>query len=667
MSLDTRTIIALLVIGNIAFPILLLAYRRSASTDRRYGGFILAKALQAPAWTLLLLRDSIPDLASLYLGNTLLFFGFALEIATLAAADWADRLWGRLPLIVAGLGSIFFCALARRLEARVFAASLVMAAIFIVAAIELLRPPRKSRLRIAMASLYGLIAAGFIARSVAGLRAPSLTLFSNASQQIATFLLLYFLMLVGWIAFLLLLRERAEGRLAVSEAKYRSLIELASEAILIVQDLSIVYANEGSGRLFGLPRESLVGRPIMDLIDPADREAVMSRIRLREPKSQEVDRFDLRIQDGSGRLKWVFLSANRIEYEETAAILAVLTDISDRKRDEERIKQLARQLEAERNRAELVSVTDGLTGLNNRRLFDDRIVREFYRLKRSGSPLSLIMLDIDHFKLYNDRLGHQAGDDCLRRIAAMISDTLKRPGDCAARYGGEEFVVILPETERAGAAAQAERIRAAVEGLGLPHPAGGPVTISLGVVTALPSIMGVPERIVELADQALYRAKAGGRNRVETSVPGIEEADLSDGLVRLTWRAADESGDRVIDAEHKELLEAANRLIGAAQEGAGKERVSSALAGFLSLVARHFVDEERILAEAAYPELPSHIRSHAALLAAMEAKVGLYRNDRIGLVELISFIAYEVVLQHMHTEDREFFRLLRARSDSSSE
>jgi diguanylate cyclase (GGDEF)-like protein len=163
------------------------------------------------------------------------------------------------------------------------------------------------------------------------------------------------------------------------------------------------------------------------------------------------------------------------------------------------------------------SLMDGLTGIGNRRRFDEFFDTEFRRAVRSGDPLSLIMLDIDYFKSYNDNFGHQAGDRCLIQVAGAITGALCRPGDLAARYGGEEFAVVLPETGEEGAAHMAESIRRRVEALNIAHPASAVaerVTVSLGVATARPTAHDIPNRIIAEADTALYEAKNAGRNRV---------------------------------------------------------------------------------------------------------------------------------------------------------
>jgi diguanylate cyclase (GGDEF)-like protein len=174
---------------------------------------------------------------------------------------------------------------------------------------------------------------------------------------------------------------------------------------------------------------------------------------------------------------------------------------------EEANAHLARAIET----LHLISTRDGLTGVPNRRHFDETLAREWRRAARSQRPLSLLMLDIDYFKRLNDTAGHQAGDDCLRAVATMLSESLQRAGDVVARYGGEEFAVLLPETDKADAQHLAERLRARVD-------AAGSITVSIGVATVVPPADASGcETLVRNADSALYEAKRAGRNRVVAS------------------------------------------------------------------------------------------------------------------------------------------------------
>lgn len=179
----------------------------------------------------------------------------------------------------------------------------------------------------------------------------------------------------------------------------------------------------------------------------------------------------------------------------------------------------------------LLATNDGLTGIANRRHFDDTLTRELNRAARTGAPLSLVLIDVDFFKKYNDRYGHVAGDDCLRQVAATLRRGLARPTDLAARYGGEEFAVLLPATGQVGARYVAERLRQAILELALPHGdnPGGVVTISAGVHTFGTAADEPHEAasFVARTDALLYRAKMGGRNRVYGDLDNTDPALVS--------------------------------------------------------------------------------------------------------------------------------------------
>jgi diguanylate cyclase (GGDEF)-like protein len=161
---------------------------------------------------------------------------------------------------------------------------------------------------------------------------------------------------------------------------------------------------------------------------------------------------------------------------------------------------------------------DGLTGLANRRHLDETLASEWRRCTRSGKPLSLIMIDLDHFKLFNDRYGHQAGDACLKQVSGCLNAGFTRSHDLVARYGGEEFVCVMPETSLEGAEAKAHSLEKAVRALGIPHEnssvPGGIVTISLGVAVAVPDVGDECAELILCADRSLYMAKDAGRGQV---------------------------------------------------------------------------------------------------------------------------------------------------------
>lgn len=200
-------------------------------------------------------------------------------------------------------------------------------------------------------------------------------------------------------------------------------------------------------------------------------------------------------------------------------------------------ERINRALEGANLRLELLSTIDPLTGLANRRRFAEALATEWGRAQRSLGPLGAVMVDIDHFKLYNDRYGHLAGDACLRRVAATLAENVRGPSDIVARYGGEEFSTILPGADQAEALHVGERLRAAVARLAEPHVGMplGIVTVSVGAASIVPAPDGNPEALLEAADAALYQAKEQGRDRVVGASPGSTDAATR----RRQERAAD--------------------------------------------------------------------------------------------------------------------------------
>ncbi|HEY9668309.1 MAG TPA: diguanylate cyclase, partial [Coleofasciculaceae cyanobacterium] len=178
---------------------------------------------------------------------------------------------------------------------------------------------------------------------------------------------------------------------------------------------------------------------------------------------------------------------------------------------------LFEQLQAANHELQRLACVDGLTQVANRRQFDEYLKAEWRRLAREQQPLSLILCDIDYFKLYNDTYGHLAGDACLQQVAGVLRQTLMRPADLVARYGGEEFAMILPNTDAQGAAFVAEAVRQGVLNLAIPHArssASQSVSLSLGVACQVPNVNNSPQQLISAADNGLYQAKAQGRNRV---------------------------------------------------------------------------------------------------------------------------------------------------------
>lgn len=230
---------------------------------------------------------------------------------------------------------------------------------------------------------------------------------------------------------------------------------------------------------------------------------------------------DLQMAFAAGATDYITKPLNKVELlARVSSALRLKREIDNRKAREQELMKLTQQLEELNQMLQRLSSLDGLTGIANRRHFDLILKQEWRRALRDATPLSLILIDVDSFKAYNDTYGHQMGDDCLKRVANSLKGVLKRPTDLIARYGGEEFVVLLPKTDGGGAIALAEEMRAGVEALGIAHArsqATDRVTISLGVATVTPNLDSSHAELIAEADHALYQAKQEGRNRVKSS------------------------------------------------------------------------------------------------------------------------------------------------------
>jgi diguanylate cyclase (GGDEF)-like protein/PAS domain S-box-containing protein len=280
-------------------------------------------------------------------------------------------------------------------------------------------------------------------------------------------------------------------------------------------DMRFKYVSPAASRMFGRSPAEMLGHGPDAFVLPEDLPIVIAAMDTATREATgDFDAGTARIHRPDGTVRWIEATGNQLRDSATGLLgdtIIVLRDITDRKELEQRLAALA--------------LTDGLTGLANRRAFDEGLELEWRLTQRAGAPMSLVLLDLDNFKTFNDNFGHQAGDDCLRAVAAAVKTTIRRPADIAARYGGEELAVILPNTDLAGATAMAEKIRVAVAGLSLPHP-GNPeggyhISASLGAATALSCAGGtltMPSALLMAADTALYKAKNGGRNRVATAL-----------------------------------------------------------------------------------------------------------------------------------------------------
>ncbi len=330
--------------------------------------------------------------------------------------------------------------------------------------------------------------------------------------------MLYVLALVMLIAIIgaVLVRQLQRGKrmaaaLGEKEAHFRLLAEGSSDMVTrIGLDQRLRYVSPSSIRVVGWRASQLIGTPALAGIHPDDRPQVQAIVDAMKRGEKDEARVTYRNAHRQNAEVWLESSmrATRKDNGNVDGVVAISRDITEQKKLETRLETLA--------------IEDSLTGLANRRRFDERLNEEWARAYRDRSSLALLMIDVDHFKAYNDEYGHPAGDACLRVVAKILAAEMQRAGDLAARYGGEEFAMLLPNTDAAGCARIGERIRRAIREAGLVHtsnPASSCVTASLGGAVSRPALerSAGGASLVEAADRALYSAKEAGRDRLMMS------------------------------------------------------------------------------------------------------------------------------------------------------
>ncbi len=301
-------------------------------------------------------------------------------------------------------------------------------------------------------------------------------------------------------------RKRAEAALRKSEERYRELFDNANDMVITI-DLkgNITSVNKMAEEITGYTVEDVIGKNVSCLLHPDHLKKARKMIECKL-RGEAKTVYDLNIVSKDGRITPSEISSNLMfQSGQPVGVQAFVRNITERN------KML--------NKLRNMSFKDGLTGLANRRYFDEALNNEWKRAKRESHPLSLVLIDIDSFKSYNDTYGHQEGDTCLKNISSVIKPYSKRPGDLAARYGGEELALILPCANSQNAFKIAEKIRKRVQTLKITHNGSNvngckTVSISAGVATLAPDTDSSQSILINLADKALYSAKNQGRNQV---------------------------------------------------------------------------------------------------------------------------------------------------------
>lgn len=300
---------------------------------------------------------------------------------------------------------------------------------------------------------------------------------------------------------------------APDEGVYKTLLE-STRAIpwrIDWQAMRFSYIGPQIEDLLGWPQDSWVTvEDWASRIHEEDRERVV-QFCVSQSQSGIDHEADYRALKADGGYIWMRDVVHVIRKDgEVEALVGFMFDIDERKKTEQALQEARRELEE-------LSYQDGLTGVANRRMLDLVLDREWDTARRERKPISMLMLDIDHFKPFNDHYGHLAGDDCLRRIARLLVSAGRRPRDLVARYGGEEFVLVLPDTDSEAAQQVAERVQALIAAENIAHVAAGEdsvVTASIGVTTLMPTAVGNSDELIARADRQLYLAKTGGRHRI---------------------------------------------------------------------------------------------------------------------------------------------------------
>lgn len=289
-----------------------------------------------------------------------------------------------------------------------------------------------------------------------------------------------------------------------SMARYLNVINQYINSCVLSTELTFIKTSEAWRKTLNVSSETLTGTELKNLLaNPLDEKFIEMQLALDSEKDWSGE---IKFNDTLGNTVWFDISVQLEVNEETLLneITLIAIDISDHKR------------------IEILSLTDSLTGLANRRHFDTVFENEFLRMQRNNTSLSLLLLDVDFFKQYNDMYGHQAGDLCLQTLSDILANCAKRPADLVARFGGEEFIILLPDTDLKGAFKVGNFVMSQLEGLHLEHlgsTASKQVTLSIGIAMIRSSCATSTEEVIRIADEQLYKAKSSGRNKICSNKP----------------------------------------------------------------------------------------------------------------------------------------------------
>ncbi|MBO8155059.1 MAG: diguanylate cyclase [Bacillaceae bacterium] len=298
--------------------------------------------------------------------------------------------------------------------------------------------------------------------------------------------------------------RKTQEELFQSEARYKRLIEDSPDANIVHRNGKIIYVNKNAVKLIkAKDRMELIGQSIYDFLPEKYHDLIRENMQRMIVNNQIFEQTELTIYDFEKNKMVIEVSAIPTVFGVEPAVHIIFRDITRR-------KELEKELKEKNEILRHLSSIDGLTGIPNRRSFEEVLTKEWNRNMREDSPLSALMVDIDYFKNFNDHYGHLAGDDCLKQVARTLKSQLKRSSDFIARYGGEEFVILLPGTDQSGAYTVAKELCNSVKNLKIPHEkseSGQYLTVSVGAATLIPDDSHEPKDLINLADQSLYIRK----------------------------------------------------------------------------------------------------------------------------------------------------------------
>lgn len=421
------------------------------------------------------------------------------------------------------------------------------------------------------------------------------------------------------------------------ENEFEAFLEISVDMFCMADpDGFFLKVNKRFEEVLGYSVDELENINFYTLIHEDDKEATLNAMKkLKKHKGifQFINRF--RCTDGSYKyLEWRAVPQGNFFYSSAR-------DVTDMIKKEEMLRTAA--------------IIDPLTGLYNRNFFYSRVFEEIAKANSANVPLSMIAIDIDHFKYVNDIWGHPVGDEILERTARLLKSTL-RQSDIISRVGGEEFVVLLPNTIIDEAMIAAQRMFDILNNT--PHPRVGKVTASFGVAERHKSEDF--NQWYKRTDDAMYIAKEHGRN---TIVSAGETMKSSTEPIYLEWNNEWNCGDLTIDGQHRELLEIGNKLVFLTVSGAAPQKISEQIDRLLMFVANHFSSEELIIEKLNYPDFEEHQRIHQELLIRTSEISSEYLHEEGQSPISMAFIINDLIMGHLINEDRKFFSYIPKSAD----